>query len=160
MKENEVINLGVQYEFIQCFYPVDKKGESLFSDMEIWVDLFAEKRLCAYDPQTNEVKLIRKERKKLEMAIYEIVNRLIMLESESVFSVEIMESFAQTLNELSVMLKEKYPEKGAIEFGSLGFEGGIQVAIDTPAHERHAEVIVNRLAEEYGDEFFEDIFDE
>lgn len=160
MKVNEVINVGVQYELVQCFYPVDKKGDSLFSEVEIWVDLFAEKRLCAYDPQTNDVKLIRKERKKLELAIYEIMNRLITQDTESVFSVEIMESFVQTMNELSITLKEKYPEKSSIEFGSLGFEGAIQVAIDSSAHERHKKVIVDRIVEEYGDEFFGELLDE
>lgn len=152
-----------QVELIQRLYQVNQNEASVFSSLDLWVEIFAEKRLCAYDPRTNEVRLIRKEQKKFDEEIKKILRSLAIQEEDETLPFNPMLLLAQTTDQLGHFLKETYPENHAIEFGNFGFEGAIQVMEVNSVQQKHGEVIIksviDKVIADYEDELEEQVFD-
>lgn len=133
---------------------------SLFSDLDLWIELFAEKQLCASHPQTGEVTLIRKEQRKFDQLVKQSLEPLNQkdFEKTSIVPVKQMEFLTQTLAQLEKLLIEQFPEGGPVEFGSFGLEGLLQVAEANNVQQKHSDLIVQNVKDAL-DELIEENFD-
>lgn len=150
-------------ELVQRLYQVNRNKASVFSNLDLWIEVFAEKRLCAYDPRTDEVRLIRKEQKKFDEEINKILHTLAVQEEDETIPFQPMLLLAQTTDQLERFLKETYPENHTIEFGNFGLEGAIQVTEVNRVQQKHSKVIIqsvmNRFMANYEDEIGGNVFD-
>ena len=85
-----------QYELISRLYPITSNQSSIFSNLELWIELFAEKQLCAYNLQTGEVTLIRKEQRKFDQLIKQILKPLKPKDLEATSTIKPLEILTQT----------------------------------------------------------------
>lgn len=138
-----------QYELIQRLYPVNPNKTSVFSSLDLWIEVFAEKRLCAYQPQSGEVTLIRKEQRKFDQQVKQILDDLAAQELDVTLTMKPMELLTQTLTRLEQVLIEHYPENSSVEFGNFGLEGAIQVADVNSVQQKHGELIVKSVMDKF-----------
>lgn len=147
-----------QYELISRLYQITSNQSSLFSNLELWIELFAEKQLCAYNPQTGEVTLIRKEQRKFDQLIKQILKPLNPKDLETTSTIKPMEILTQTLEHLEKLLIEQFPENSPIEFGSFGLEGLLPITEMHSVQQKHSDLIVQNVKEMF-DELLEEDFD-
>lgn len=151
--------LNKQYELVQTLYPVSQNEESLFSSLTLWIECFAEKRYCAYDLHTDQIRLIRKERRVFEQLVKTILQKLAVQEMDPTLTIKPLVLLSQILDDLEKRLKETYPENSSIEFGNFGIEGAIQLAEVNAVQRKHSQVILQsvwaNLMEEDEEEFLD-----
>ncbi|HBI1907131.1 TPA: hypothetical protein I0G49_RS14080 [Enterococcus faecalis] len=148
-----------QYEAVERLYPVNPNKTSVFSSLDLWIEVFAEKRLCAYQPQNNEVMLIRKEQRKFDLLVKQVLGGLATQELDDTLTMKPMVLLAQTLDQLEQVLIEHYPENSSIEFGNFGLEGLIQVAEVNSVQQKHEELIIKNAVDKFMEDF-EEILEE
>lgn len=68
--------LEKQYEAVERLYPVNPNKISIFSSLDLWIEVFAEKRLCAYKSQNGEAVLLRKEQRKFDQLVKQVLETL------------------------------------------------------------------------------------
>ncbi|MGF1919381.1 hypothetical protein [Enterococcus faecalis] len=148
-----------QYEIIERLYPVNPNKDSVFSSLDLWIEVFAEKRLCAYQPQNGEVMLIRKEQRKFDQQVKQLLETLATQELNATLTMKLMELLTQTLTQLEQVLIKHYPENSSIEFGNFGLEGLIQVAEVNSVQQKHEELIIKNAVDKFMEDF-EEILEE
>lgn len=120
---------------------MDLNQGSLFESFNIWIDIFAEKKLCAFHPREREMLLVRKEQKKFDRLVEDIIKPLLSQELSNTTIQEAFGLLGQVLSELEKALKDNYPKDGPIQFGSFGLEGLTQLGQVEEVQQKYEELI-------------------
>lgn len=132
------------YELVLIEYELPNEISASFDGVELLLDVFVPKKLCAYDIHTKEPILKRKERRMMDQLVRsELIQLREQLTDSSVRPLVALDQLLQSLeNQVRLCLSAS---KG-IEFGSIGVLGEFQTGQDESTYDRHSQLMIRQIS--------------